>query len=196
MTTVYTPESRVWVTSDLHLNHDKNFIWQARGFNSVQEMNKTIIKNLQELVHAEDELYICGDVILGEIDLDLLKQIPGRVHVILGNHDTDAREQVYKDLGWSVSFGERIKYVDGKNKASLLLTHYPTLTTNPRDKIEQWVYNVSGHTHSQYKWDSYQPFIYNVGCDANDCRPVALSFIVNFIQDKSCYQGCPIHILI
>ena len=151
MTTVYTPESQVWITSDLHLGHDKPFIWEARGFDSVQEMNQTIIKNLQKTItKPTDELYICGDVTLGEINRELLWQIPGRVHVILGNHDTDARTQVYKDLGWSVSFGERIKYTDGtqKGQMSFLLTHYPTLTANPGDRPNQCVVNISGHTHS------------------------------------------------
>ena len=187
MTTVYTPDSRVWVTSDLHLGHDKPFIWEARGFDSVQEMNQTIIKNLQGIItKPTDELYICGDVTLGEINRELLWQIPGRVHVILGNHDTDVRAQVYKDLGWSVSYGEIIKYTYGtqKGQMSLLLTHYPTLTANPGDKISQWVVNISGHTHSSQKWKSEYPFIYNVACDANDCYPVALSTIVNFMKEK------------
>ena len=187
MTTIYTHDSRVWSTSDLHLGHDKPFIWEARGFDSVQEMNQTIIKNLQKTItKPTDELYICGDVTLGEINRELLWQIPGRVHVILGNHDTDVRAQVYKDLGWSVSYGERIKYTDGtqKGQMSFLLTHYPTLTANPGDKISQWVINISGHTHSSQKWKSEYPFIYNVSCDANDCSPVALSTIVNFMKEK------------
>ena len=187
MTTVYTQDSQVWVTSDLHLGHDKPFIWEARGFDSVQEMNQTIIKNLQKTItKPTDELYICGDVTLGEINREILWQIPGRVHIILGNHDTDARAQVYKDLGWSVSFGERIKYTDGtkKGQMSFLLTHYPTLTANSKDKISQWVINISGHTHSSQKWIPDYPFIYNVACDANDCSPVALSTIVNFMKEK------------
>ena len=187
MTTVYTQDSRVWVTSDLHLGHDKSFIWEARGFDSVQEMNQTIIKNLQKVItKPTDELYICGDVTLGEINRGLLWQIPGRVHIILGNHDTDTRARVYKDLGWSVSFGERIKYIDStkKEQMSFLLTHYPTLTANSKDKISQWVINISGHTHSSQKWIPDYPFIYNVACDANNCSPVALSTIVNFMKEK------------
>ena len=187
MTTLYTRDSRVWVTSDLHLGHDKPFVWEARGFDSIQEMNQTIIKNLQETItKPTDELYICGDVTLGEIDRELLWQIPGCVHIILGNHDTDARAQIYKDLGWSVSYGERIKYTDGtqKGQMSFLLTHYPTLTANPEDKISQWVVNISGHTHSSQKWKSEYPFIYNVACDANDCKPIELSTIVGFMREK------------
>ena len=33
--------SKIFVTSDLHFGHDREFIWKARGFNSVQEMNET-----------------------------------------------------------------------------------------------------------------------------------------------------------
>lgn len=184
MTTVYTPETQVWFTSDLHLGHDREFIWGARGFNSIQEMNEKIIKNLQTAIHNEDELYICGDVTLGKVDRELLKQIPGHVHVILGNHDTDARELVYKELGWQTSYGERIKYSIDKKKISFLLTHYPTLTSNIGDSIEQSVINLSGHTHNEWKWDSLQPFIYNVGCDANDCRPIELSAIAKFMEER------------
>lgn len=189
MTTVYTSNKRVWVTSDLHLGHDKPFIWETRGFNSVQEMNQTIIKNLQEnITEPTDELYICGDVTLGEIDRELLQQIPGRVHIILGNHDTDARAQVYKDLGWAVSFGERIKYkyTDGakREQMSFLLTHYPTITANPGDMPNQCIVNLSGHTHSSQKWIPNYPFIYNVACDANNCSPVSFLTIANFMKEK------------
>ena len=32
-------ERKVWLTSDLHLCHDKEFIWGPRGFKNVDEMN-------------------------------------------------------------------------------------------------------------------------------------------------------------
>lgn len=35
----------MYFTSDLHLNHDKEFIYKNRGFNSINEMNNTIIRN-------------------------------------------------------------------------------------------------------------------------------------------------------
>ena len=52
MTTIYTPKAQVWLTSDLHFGHDREFVWGARGFNSVQEMNEKIIENLQEAIHS------------------------------------------------------------------------------------------------------------------------------------------------
>ena len=35
----------IWITSDLHLQHDKPFIYEARGFSSIQEHDEAIIKN-------------------------------------------------------------------------------------------------------------------------------------------------------
>ena len=35
---------KIWITSDLHFGHDREFIWKARGFNSIEEMNETIIQ--------------------------------------------------------------------------------------------------------------------------------------------------------
>ena len=36
---------RVWVTSDFHINHNREFIYKPRGFNNIGEMNEAIISN-------------------------------------------------------------------------------------------------------------------------------------------------------
>ena len=55
----------IYVTSDLHLNHDKEFIYAARGYSSVGEMNKDLIAKFNNTVTDEDEVYILGDLCLG-----------------------------------------------------------------------------------------------------------------------------------
>ena len=37
---------RIFVTSDLHFGHDRGFLYEPRGFNSPEEHDKGIIKNL------------------------------------------------------------------------------------------------------------------------------------------------------
>ena len=32
----------IWLCSDLHLGHDREFVWKKRGFSSCEEMNNTI----------------------------------------------------------------------------------------------------------------------------------------------------------
>ena len=40
--------SNIWLISDTHLGHDKTFIWKARGFDSVWDMNNAIIERWNE----------------------------------------------------------------------------------------------------------------------------------------------------
>lgn len=177
----YNKTDRVWVLSDLHLNHDKEFIWGARGFNNITEMNNTIIRNIKEKILPEDDFYICGDVALGPPDIELLKQIPGQIHVILGNHDTENRMQLYQELGWKVSLCEKVRC----GKQWVLFTHYPTLTGNcDGSPLNQNVLNISGHTHSKDKWSAAIPFMYNASCEANNCAPILLSDIVDYVKKQ------------
>ena len=47
----------IWFTSDLHLSHNKEFLYKPRGFSSVEEMNETIIENWNSLVSWDDEVW-------------------------------------------------------------------------------------------------------------------------------------------
>ena len=47
--------SKIWLTSDLHFGHDREFIWGPRGFKNVNEMNEAIIKNWNAVVAPEDK---------------------------------------------------------------------------------------------------------------------------------------------
>lgn len=177
----YTKKDKVWFTSDLHFNHIKPFIWQKRGFENVEQMNNKIIENLRAVVGEQDHLYILGDLTLGDLDAaaGYLRQIPGQVHVILGNHDTDRRIEFYQSLGWDVQFAVRIKW----DKYSFFLSHYPTITENPgEDKLSLATINLYGHTHSIWSWDREQPFNYQVGCDAHHCKPISIDYIVEILK--------------
>ena len=55
--------ANIWLTSDWHFNHDKEFVWKARGFESVHEMNQAIIERHNSKVEDEDDVYVLGDLI-------------------------------------------------------------------------------------------------------------------------------------
>ena len=42
------------------------FVWKARGFESVEEMNKAQIERFNSKVQPEDTVYILGDSMLGD----------------------------------------------------------------------------------------------------------------------------------
>lgn len=175
----------IYFASDLHLNHDKVFIWEPRGFKSVYEMNDAIINNFNKIVKWDDNLYILGDVMLGDNNAaaQLFKLIPGNKHIILGNHDTTARRTLYETFYKTnvIGYADTFKY----NKMNFYLSHYPTMTGNTDDKgLKKCVINLSGHTHSKDKFQYYPQLIYNVAVDAHNNEPVEIEQIINDIKEK------------
>ena len=93
----------IWFSSDTHFGHNRAFLYEPRGFSNIYEHDKTIINNWNSLVDNNDEVYLLGDIMLGdnEYGLKCLKQLKGKIHIIRGNHCTDARMQLYSQC-WNV----------------------------------------------------------------------------------------------
>lgn len=47
----------IYFISDFHFNHNKSFIYETRGFQTIEEMNQTLINNYNEIVTDEDKVY-------------------------------------------------------------------------------------------------------------------------------------------
>ena len=171
----------IYVTSDLHFGHDREFIWQARGYKNVDEMNQEQLRKFNETVAADDEVWILGDLTLGDLEQGaaFLKQLHGHIHICLGNHDTAKREDFYRSLGWAVQLAARMKY----KKLSFYLSHYPTITHNLDEKeIWQVVINLFGHTHQTVNFYHNDPWMYHVGVDSHDGYPVSLDQIITDVK--------------
>ena len=176
----------IYITSDFHFGHDKDFIYQPRGFSSVDEMNKAIFDNYIATIKPDDDIYILGDVLVGNAltlneGIDLLNQLPGHIHLVRGNHDSNVRWSAYQErCTWDLVEASNSTYIHYK-KYHFYLTHYPTITSNnDYDKpLKQRLLNICGHSHSLDKWaDADKGYIYHVEVDAHDCYPVLLDDII------------------
>ena len=168
--------SDIWVISDTHFNHNKDFIFGGqRGFSSVYEMNEALIENWNKVVKPDDIVYHLGDMMLGQLEdgLKIIKQLKGRIYLAYGNHDTSSRLEAFNHIYniEDIQFGYRLK----AGKKTLLLTHYPTLTGN-YDASK--TYSIHGHTHSPNKFDKNHELTYNVSCEAINCTPINLEQIL------------------
>lgn len=56
----------VYFTSDLHLGHDKDFIYKERGFDNINSHDIAILKNWNSVVTPDDIVYVLGDLMLGD----------------------------------------------------------------------------------------------------------------------------------
>lgn len=166
-----------------HLNHNKDFIWQARGFDSVEEMNKQLIKRHNKLVTAEDDIYVLGDLCMSTdliANKNLIEQFNGKLHVIWGNHCTKNRMAMYEDCKNIIEicgYATMLKY----KKYHFYLSHYPTLTDNYDDgeSLKAKVINLCGHSHyTNPLADLDKGTIFHVEVDGNNCCPWDIEDII------------------
>ena len=63
--------NKIWFTSDIHFGHQKEFLWGPRGFESSLEHDEAIIRNWNSVVDYDDDIYVLGDLMLGDNDYDI-----------------------------------------------------------------------------------------------------------------------------
>lgn len=148
-------------------------------------MNKTIIKNWNNIVNPEDDVYCLGDIMLNdnETGLKLLKQLKGNIHIVLGNHDTDTRAKLYKTCYnvVEVELALKIKY----NGYHFFMTHYPCFTGNlEKESLKKCLCNLYGHTHQTTNFYQDIPFMYHVGMDSHNCTPISIDQIIIDMNKK------------
>ena len=166
----------VFVTSDLHFFHDRKFIYEPRGFSSVEEMNNAYIEEWLSRVTDEDDVYVVGDFCLGnDYDLidELIDKLPGNIHLLIGNHDTLKKIKCYESRGIDVKYADVITY----KKRRYYLSHYPTITANLNSHPSNCVINLHGHLHVKDIFYDDKPFMINVSVDANDNKFLTLDDI-------------------
>ena len=180
----------IYVTSDLHLNHQRDFIYAARGYETIEEMNKDLIYKYNSVVTDEDEVYILGDLCLGGADslidnFKMLSQLNGKIHIVLGNHCTSTRRKMYETLPQvvSISYAEMIQY----HKYHFYLSHYPTLTANLDDgrPLRARTINLCGHSHTINPFADWEKScIYHCEVDAHNGFPVSLDKIIEDMKQR------------
>lgn len=176
--------SKIWFTSDLHFGHDREFLWGPRGFENIQEHDEVIIEKWNSVVDKEDDVYVLGDLMLNDNvnGLSCLRQLNGKLHIVYGNHDTDARIKLYQDSGFDcIGYATLIKY----KGYHFYLSHFPTLTTNTNDNdksLKAHIINICGHKHTKNKFED-MPFgiIYHCETDAHNCTPILIDTIIEDI---------------
>lgn len=175
---------RIFISSDYHFNHDKEFIWKSRGFSSIQEMNENIIEKHNLLVRPDDTIYILGDIMLGDNKegIEYLRRMNGHKIIIIGNHDTSNRVELYKrELDIPVFNVFNLKY-HGYN---FYLSHFPTITSEREIKklLKNKLINICGHRHTVNKFfDMDIGIIYHAEVDSHCMLPVRIDKIISDIK--------------
>jgi len=176
----------IYFTSDLHFCHDRAFMFEPRGFTNIDDHDKTIIENWNKTITDEDEVYVLGDLMLNDNEkgMSYLRQLKGKLHIILGNHDTPRRAALYATLPNVVEVVHAAQIIY-KGKI-FYLSHYPTITSAGEAQKDpgKIVYSLFGHTHQQTNFYNDSYFIYHVGLDSHNNYPVSIEQVIEDCHNK------------
>lgn len=171
-------ENMIWFTSDLHLGHVNIIHSCQRPFETIEEMNQTLIHNYNSMVAKNDTVYILGDLsfrIPVEEANDLIRKLKGKKILIRGNHDKQYDPTLFEGI---YDFYE----LKGFYKYPIVLMHYPMLEW---PKSRQGSLHLHGHQHNKFEYNERMKqadiLRYDVGVDANDYFPVSLNSIKDYM---------------
>lgn len=192
---------RRWVTSDWHFGH-RNILHlgEGRPFATIEEHDEALITRHNALVAPDDEVWVLGDVAMGDITESLVKcaRMNGHKILICGNHDRPAMtDDPEKRARWTrrymdeggfsgvllVENATTVKLPDGRLvKAS----HYPYAGDSQdgpdryteRRPVDEGGWLLHGHVHHSWRVNGRQ---INVGVDVWDYEPVRAERIMELI---------------
>ena len=87
-----------YIILDTHFFHENILKYNRPQFKSIEEMNETLIEQWNSIISKNDRVFHLGDFAFGQ-DLDaieqIIKRLNGSVYLIIGNHDTPAKIELY-----------------------------------------------------------------------------------------------------
>ena len=182
----------IYFTADLHFGHENIIAFCNRPFKSAGEMDATLIKNWNNTIEPNDEVYILGDFTMGSAEdaHRYLSCLQGKKYFIRGNHDKflDKFEPYMDDFEWVKDYfvlraggfewkkKHRVLEYEGKR---VVLFHYPILEW---DCYFRGAIHLYGHIHNNEKSVNRLPnepnLAFNVGVDLHNYFPVSFQDIL------------------
>ena len=163
-----TPKHRIAFASDFHLGHNRDFIYKARGFETIRGHDQWILQSLAE-IGADDHLYYLGDFALNTTP-DQVREFFRRIRCdnifyIWGNHESST-SKIYNEVVRSALIPEmegefevypitvkNVTFLGHVHQATInqqriVMQHYAPLIW---DKSHRGSWALCGHSHGSCK---------------------------------------------
>ncbi len=170
---------RVFVTSDLHLDHTNIIQYCNRPFSDTRHMNQILVENWNATVGHDDLVYFLGDMSYGmkARSADFwLEKLHGNVIFIRGNHDRLEKVKAYNSF-----------FLDYEG-VEFYMAH------TPRGAPRHWQgWIIHGHKHNnqplEYPFFNRENRTINVSVELTGYRPVNLDGIVEKIKAEAAHPN-------
>lgn len=169
----------IYFTSDQHFFYRKGTARVGdREFAGSEEKDSFLIRQWNQTVKPEDQVYILGDLSDGtpRQTEEIIRNLNGEKFLIIGNHDRYLEDEEFDSsvFSWCRRY-EELWYQEQK----YVLFHFPIEVWSGcgKDRV-----HVHGHMHSRKPF--YRPIRrYDVSVDAHDGRPVSIDAVWNAVKD-------------
>ena len=161
---------KIFFTADTHFGHKNILLHCKRPFKDVEQMDRTLIRNWNDLVSVNDVVYHLGDFAWKNMKA-YRSQLFGEIHLIKGSHDKD--KGCLEKCFASVSDIKEITI----EKDLVVLCHYAMRTWRASHYNSIQLY---AHSHGRLKPEGKQ---WDVGVDNNNFRPISWEEVKR-IMDK------------
>ena len=182
-------------TADLHFGHENIIRYCDRPFSSVADMNDALVANWNATVTDADEVWVLGDVAMGQIDEGLahVGKLNGHKVLLAGNHDrcwagNTRRHEPWVDRYVEAGFaGIHQGTIETELAGQTVLAgHFPYVgDSHDEDRFTRWrpedngLWLLHGHVHTSWRVQDHQ---INVGTDVWDYAPVAETTLAKLID--------------
>lgn len=128
--------------ADLHFYHKNIIKYDKRPFNDTEEMNVTLIENINKTCGLKDTLWHLGDFSWAKVEdtLNIIKQIKCHIKFIRGNHDYYVERAIKEYYGQEMQDVVMLKH-QGKRA---WLSHYQHAEWPDKQKD---AIHLFGHSH-------------------------------------------------
>ncbi len=188
---------KIFFTGDLHFGHENAIKFDNRPFETVEEMDETLIAKWNNKVGKGDLVYVLGDMIWKSRNNDavsLIKSLNGQIILIKGNHDRFLHNaQAKAALAGLKDYDDISVTLEDGTVRRCILSHYfiPFYIGHRYQAI-----HLHAHSHTSEEAvmevkiskllteSGFRNEIYNVGCMYWNYEPVTLDEILAAQQSE------------
>lgn len=167
---------KTYFSSDYHFDHARVIEYDQRPFETVEEMNETLIQNHNSVVRKNDDFYFLGDFSFNHKKMEEhISRLNGNLFFIRGNHDHKKHIELYKKYGTFLGEQKTIR-VEGQHIA---LNHY-AMRVWDRSHYGSW--HLYGHSHGNLTPEPGTLSL-DVGCMLYDYKPIEFEQILELFKN-------------
>ena len=164
----------IYLIADTHFGDDSIRRYENRPFDSVSEMDNTLVNNWNNTVTDSDEVYVLGDFGGNGNESDILRKLNGKKYLVKGNHDTESNNY-YRNCGFEEVYDLPVLF-----KSFWIMSHDAIYVNSNMPYA-----NLFGHVHNTPIVRDYSSQHFCVSAERINYTPISFEDIASKVKEAA-----------